>query len=424
MSAPPSLGPTQSYIYINSLDRYPNGIPPRDPAQQTSSTDMTFSLPGLADISTVSLQGLSFLNGFVNSFNNWNVSSVNPDYYTNIINLVDYTAGTTTLITFPVSGVNLLGTALSSLGQPIGAAYGQNATVTIPIVMTASTLQPICYNPIGSAQLTGLSYISWYDQINTPSHSIGWAPVTIAPDGTDITNRRQLYDFWGLQGHTPSIAGAGINGSGIAIQPKYTGMNIQPFLNYESPQLQNFAPDVATSYTPPNGSILRVQAPSTTWAFGVAPNSQLSKVMKVVPGSKTLQIKMTDWLGNPFTSKFTQPVPYNGSNITGTGIQNTTTSNITLSGITNANTLFTPGKSFVNIVTGVIPSGWRSPVYALITAVTSNSITIPYITSAINSISNATTAFTMRPIWQHTSVGNANSLEYQMVLLATANKTV
>ena len=424
MSAPPSLGPTQSYIYINSLDRYPNGIPPRDATQQTSPMDITYSLPGLADVSTVAVQTLGYVNGFTSSFANWNFTSVNPDYYMNIINLVDYTAGTTTLITFPVSGTTIVNAGLAAQSAAIGISFGQNATVSSPILMTVSTAQPICYNPCGSGQPLGLTYYSWYDAINTPSHSIGWAPVTIAPDGTDITNRRQLYDFWGLQGHTPSIAGAGINGSGLAIQPKYTGQNYQPFLNFESPQIKNFAPDVSTSYTPPDGSLIRLQSLASSWAFPIVPFSPLSKVMKVVPGSKTLQIKMTDWLGNPFTSKWTQPVPYNGSNITGTGIQNTTTSNITLSGITNASTLFTAGKSFVNITTGVIPSGWKSPVNALITAVTSNSITIPYFTSAINSISNATTAFTMRPIWQQSTVGNANGFEYQMVLLATANKTV
>ena len=419
-----SIGPTQSYLYINSFDRYPNSLVPRTLSNQTTSADITYPVPGLANLSTVSLIQYQTTSQ-PGQFNNAGLSVPRPETYTNLINMVDYTTGVTTLVTLPITGSDLPG-IIALLGRFINATTYGGSSVANPAIVcavgtgTTSGTLPI-YNPISA--LASNTYWNWYDAGNSAgtSHSIGWAPVTVAPDGTNISTRRQLYDLLGLDGHVPSVAGLGQPGAGYSIQPIQTTWGMWKYYDVVCPQLSNLSPDLNTgsgSNIPPN-VIQRVFAQNLLTSI-LPVNSVLAKVFKVVPGSKSLQIKLLDDKGDLIPLNWAVPAPFSGVQTTGVGIQNTTTSNLTFSGISNANTRFSNGQ-IVQFTTTTPPTGWfpTSNAYQ-IQSTTSNTISIYYKCPAINTISNATTTFTVFPAWRTDSSGNMSGIEYQMAFAGTA----
>ena len=410
-------GPTTSVVYINSLDRYSNGVPPPASSNQTTCADITYSVPGLANMQTCLISN-SFTTSWWDQIGN---NAVSAAFYTNIINLVDYTAGKTYLVTIPPSPQSI-GTLITNLPKYVVASgFGGTSYSAITIVISANTAAAPYYDPV-SAPIN--QWIQWYDNRSSSPSSLGWSRVTTAPDGTNISNRRQLFDILGLAGHVPSLAGvAGTQGSGYSVAPfsqsqSFDQLGAIRFVDVISPQLTPFAPDVSSYSNSSSGSINRYLGTSNANASYV----NINRIFKVAPGSTTLQIKLVDDQGNLIPTNWPVPAPYQGALIAGVGIQNTTTSNLTFSGISNANVTFPTGTQVNILSVSSAPSGWNPGVYQVQSS-TSNTVTIPYTCASVSQISNAASTFTIIPVWLTTKAGNQNGPEYTMVLTSIARTT-
>jgi len=425
MAAPQSAiqnTPTTSYIYVNSLDRYSNGFPPSAGSNQTTCTDITFPLPGLSNIATVQVSSISLVSSW---WNQVGLNAFSSAFYTNIINLVDLTTSTTYLITVP-EGTTSLTSMVSNLGKYVQAsAFGGSAagSQSFTTAAAANGSYPT-YDPVGSPG----SFWIWGDTSrSTGQHSFGWSRVTTAPDGTNIANRRQLFDILGLAGHVPSVAGLPLStGAGYTTIP-YSTSGAGPitgpirFMDMISPQVTNFAPDVNSCSTASSNALMRFSG--INLISSQFPGAGVSgKVMKVAPGSTSLRIQLVDDQQNPIPTNFPVPAPYTGTLPTGTGILSSTLSNLTFSAISNASTIF-PAGTQVNILTLTgSASGWNPGVYQVQSS-TSNTVTIPYLTTSSNQISNATYTFSIAPMWQYNTSANQSGPEYQMTLIGIARTT-
>ena len=419
------VGPMTSLITINSLDRYPNGVPPAASSNQTTCTDITYSLPGLSNIATVQIIGSAIGTTTFTWFSQGvGFSPVSAAFYTNLINLIDYTSGTTYLITIPPTSLSLPN-VIANLGKYVQASTYGGSAVGGGTVIATSTSIPSTYDPIAGILI--LNAWTWYDagRSTATSHSLGWGRVTTAPDGTNIANRRQLYDLLGLANHVPSVAGLGSNGSGYTTgQFSSSITTFQGPLRYVSmisPQLTNFAPDVTTNSNAASNEIARFSAQNLTTS-GAGIGTLQAKVMKVAPGTTSVRIQLVDDQGNPIPTNYPVAVPYQGAPTTGTGILSTTLSNITLSGIANANTNFPAGTQVSIVTTTSNPTGWNPGVYQVQSA-TSNTVVIPYLTTSASQISNATYGFTIQPVWLTSTAGNQNGPEYYLTMTGIARTT-
>jgi len=414
-----------SVIYINSLDRYPNGIPPAASSNQTTSTDITFSLPGLSNIATVQVSSVGLIPGSSTWYSQATTgNAISAAFYTNLINLVDYTAGTTYLITIPLTSSGYA-SIIVQLGSYVRASgYGGSAFASFPLTCALQPTTDPYYDPINNP--AGQCW-NWYDSGRASPHSIGWSRVTTAPDGTNIANRRQLFDILGLAGHVPSVAGvSGVQGAGYTVTQLgnqiTSGTSPIRFVDMISPQLTNFAPDVNSCSAASSNAIGRFLQPTLS-SLGFVTASTFAKVMKVAPGSTSLRIQLVDDQQNPLPTNFPIQAPYQGTRIAGIGILSTTLSNVTLSGISNANVTFPAGTQInINYVSGTVPAGWYYGVYQVQSS-TSNTITIPYLTTSANQISNANYGFSIYPTWINSTAGNQNGPEYQLTLTAIARTT-
>ena len=415
--------PVTSIITVSSLDRYSNGVPPPAGSNQTTCADITFPMPGLSNIATV--QMVSVTPAAQSWWNQVNQNAVSAAFYTNIINLVNLTTNTTYLITVP-EGTQSITTLVNNLARYVQAStFGGTAAGFATSFFTAvSSAANSIYDPIGAP--AGAWWI-WYDSSRTPAttHSFGWSRVTTAPDGTNIANRRQLFDILGCAGHVPSVAGLGLPGAGYTTIPfSSTAGNVAGpvrYIDWISPQLTNFAPDVNTNSNASSNTIQRLSGTLlTTTNYPGA--GVTGKVMKVAPGTTSLRVQIVDDQGNPIPTNFPAPVPYQGALSTGVGILSTTLSNLTFSGISNANVTF-PAGTQANIlnVSGVI-TGFNAGVYRVESS-TSNTVVIPYLTTTPSQISNAAYTFTIAPCWQYSLTGNQNGPEYQMIFSAIARTT-
>ena len=351
-----------------------------------------------------------------------NGSSVSTNFYTNIINLVDYTSGTTYLITIPENTFTLA-SLIAVLAKYVQASgFGGTANGSVPINIATNGSGAPYYDPINPP--SGIWW-QWYDTRTTSPKSLGWSRVTTAPDGTNIANRRQLFDLLGLAGHVPSLAGvAGVQGSGYTTVPfTISSLNqvLAPvrFVDVISPQLTPFTPDVNSCATASSGYLARLISSSAT---GNANPFNNTRVFKVANGATSLRIQFVDDLGNPIPSNFVVPAPYQGALTPGVGILSTTLSNLTFSGISNANTNFPAGTQVNIVTTSGTATGWNPGVYQVQSA-TSNTVVIPYTTSNANQISNATYGFTIQPVWLTTLAGNQNGPEYTLTGYAIARTT-
>jgi len=425
MSAPgPAPGSTTNFVYLNSLDRYSNGQIPRTLSNQTTCVDVTYSLPGLSNIDTAQISSFTFSgNGSVVAGGG---QYIRPELYTNIIYLVDYTAGTSNLLTLPAMySISLSSTLLQKYISASAIGYSSaSPNILISSPGSSITTGSTTYDIIGTGPIT--SCLTWLDQGNTPRHSLGWAPVTTAPDGTNIANRRQLYDILGLQGHVPSTAGLTYPlvsttnaGWGYTVELCLQNIFNTKYIDVVSPQLQNFASDVSSGPNPPSNLIQRVTPISYSGNL-VANTLPTAKVMKVVPGSSNIQIRMLDDTGTLLPTRWSQPIPAQ-TFLTGTGISNTTTSNLTFSGMTSASTTF-PVGSYVAVTPTSAVSGFASNLVYQVQSSTSNSVSVYYNIDSVGLISNATT-FIMAPQWQYNTAGNMNGPEYNLTFYATSKVT-
>ena len=411
-------GPTTSVVYLNSLDRYSNGVPPPASSNQTTCADITYSVPGLANMQTCLISN-TFPSSWWNQIGN---NAASAAFYTNLINLVDYTAGKTYLVTIPPS-VQSTATLIANLSKYVMASGfgGTSYSGSTSIFLIANATSAPLYDPISAP---ANQWLQWYD-IRSPSpNSLGWSRVTTAPDGTDISKRRQLFDILGLAGHVPSIAGlAGAQGTGYSVAPfsqsqSFDQLGAIRFVDVISPQLTPFAPDVSSCSNSSSGAINRFLGTSNNNPSYV----NINRIFKVAPGSTSLQIKIVDDQGNLIPTNFPVPAPYQGALVAGVGIQNTTTSNLTFSGISNANVTFPTGTQVNILSVSAAPSGWTPGVYQVQSS-TSNTVVIPYTCQSVGQISNAASTFTIIPVWLTTKAGNQCGPEYTMVLTSIARTT-
>jgi len=346
--------------------------------------------------------------------------SFSAAFYTNLINLEDYTAGKTYLITIPETNIttsSLISTYLPKYVQASG--FGGSSFSTASIVITSNSAVAPFYDPIGNPIN---QWIQWYDTRSSSPNSLGWSRVTTAPDGTNISNRRQLFDLLALAGHVPSVAGvAGAQGSGYSVA-RYNqntapfGSATTRFIDFISPQITPFANDVNSCTTASSNYIARFYGT----VFTSSQNS--TRICKIAPGSTSLQIKIVDDQQNLIPTNFPVPVPYQGALIAGVGIQNTTTSNLTFSGISNANVTFPTGTQVNILSVSAAPSGWNPGVYQVQSS-TSNTVVIPYTCASVSQISNAASTFTIIPVWLTTKAGNQNGPEYNITMSAISRTT-
>jgi len=414
--------PVTSIITVSSLDRYSNGVPPPAGSNQTTCSDITFPMPGLSNMAT--LQMVSVIPTGQSWWNQVSNNAVSAAFYTNIINLVDLTTGQTFLITIP-EGTQSSGTLVNQLGIYVRAStYGGSAAAGINFSTAASTAVNSIYEPISGP--SALWWI-WYDSGRAAGtqHSFGWSRVTTAPDGTNIANRRQLFDILGLAGHVPSVAGLGLPGAGYTTIPfTIAAGNVAGpvrYIDFISPQLTNFAPDVNTNSNASSNTIQRFTG--TVLTSTNYPGAGITgKVMKVAPGTTSLRIQIVDDQQNPIPTNFPAPIPFQGALPTGVGILSTTLSNLTFSGISNANVTFPTGTQ-VNIVTTSGSPGAFNPGVYRVESSTSNTVVIPFLTTTPSQVSNATYGFTIAPCWQYSLTGNQNGPEYQMIFTGIARTT-
>jgi hypothetical protein len=375
----------------------------------------------LSNFATVQVSTTS-INTASTWFNQIAASPVSAAFYTNLINLVDYTAGTTYLITIPPSSQTVTNLIIN-LGKYIQASgYGGTSIGSVAVSTLTNTGIP-AFDPISS--LAGQWWI-WYDTAHSSAHSLGWSRVTTAPDGTNIANRRQLFDLLGLANHVPSTAGV-VGAPGAGYTTALFAATVSTFsgpiryMDMISPQLTNFAPDVSTNSNASSNSICRFGA--TSLVTSQIPNVGVSgKVMKVAPGSTSLRIQFVDDFQNPIPTNYPSPAPYQGALTAGVGILSTTLSNLTFSGISNANVSFPAGTQVNILQTSGSAPGFNTGVYQVQSA-TSNTVVVPYVTTSANQISNATYGFTISPVWLTSTAGNQNGPEYTIVFTGIARTT-
>lgn len=415
--------PVTSYITVSSLDRYSNGVPPPAGSNQTTCADITFPMPGLSNMAT--LQLVSVIPTVSGWWNQVNANAVSAAFYTNIINLVNLTTSQTFLVTVPEGTLNPT-SLINNLGAYVEAsAHGGSAVGGgVPFTTVVSSAANSIYDPISGP--AGLWWI-WYDtgRASGSEHSYGWSRVTTAPDGTNIANRRQLFDILGLAGHVPSVAGLGVKGAGYTTIPfsPSAGNLLGPvrYLDFISPQLTNFAPDVNTNSNASLNSFARLSNVQLTGS--AFPGAGIGgKVLKVQPGSTSLRIQIVDDQQNLIPTNFPVPIPFQAALPTGVGILSTTLSNLTFSGISNANVDFPTGTQVNILTTSGSAAGWFPGVYRVESS-TSNTVVVPYLTTTSNQISNATYGFTIMPVWRYSLTGNQNGPEYQITFSAIARTT-
>ena len=414
--------PVASLIFINSMDRYSNGVPPPAASNQTTCTDVTYSVPGLANMATVQFASIGINPSW------WDQVASNafsPAFYTNIVNLVDYTAGRTYLVTIP-AGIQNIGTLLTNFPNYVKASgFGGTAAASASINIGISSTSSAPYDPISSP---AGSWWYFYDlRVPASPNSLGWSRVTTAPDGTNISNRRQLFDLLGLAGHVPSLAGvAGVQGSGYTTVP-YANLSSQlvspiRYMDLISPQITQFAYDV-NSYSNASSNFIARFGVSVGLNSTVQGSAGVTgKVLKVVPGSTSLRLQFVDDQQNPIPTNFPVPIPYIGVLPTGTGATSTTLSNLTLSNISSASTTFPTGTQ-VNILTLTnAPTGWFPGVFQVQSS-TSNTVVIPYTTTSSNQINSSNFTFTIQPVWLTTRAGNQCGPEYVLNMFGIPRTT-
>lgn len=418
------FGPATSIITVNSLDRYSNGVPPAASSNQTTCTDITYPLPGLSNIATVQVISTSITLNTQTWFNQAaNGTPISAAFYTNLINLINYTTGITYLITIPPNNQAYAAT-IGNLGKYIAAStYGGSAVGTVPV--TCAVGLPTSFDPINPSSV---NVWTWFDSGRSAatSHSLGWGRVTTAPDGTNIANRRQLFDILGLANHVPSVAGLG------SVGPGYTTGSYQPslifiggpirYMSMISPQLTNFAPDLITNSNASSNEIARTGFVTLKENSIINGGVIQAKNMKVQPGATSLRIQFVDDLGNPIPTNYPVPVPYQGNPTPGVGILSTTLSNLTFSAIANANVTFPTGTQVSIVTTSGSAAGWTPGVYK-VQSTTSNTVVIPYLTTSASQISNASYGFTIQPVWLTTTAGNQNGPEYVLTMNGIARTT-
>jgi len=387
-TAPASEGQT-AFLTINSLDRYPSLIAWQDPAQQTTPTDITYTIPGLSKASTLQLAYFGIGGGM------WNVPST-PGTYANVINVI-YN-GVTTLITLPFDVPITLATTNLTIIQNLLRNTLNDQTIVFGLAFNSNQGGFQSYST--SPQASQAQFVTWYSLNGT----LGFSRVTTL-NSVDITGYTQLFDLLGLAyqviSGVPTSNITAIGQWGIATRAFFT---VSPSLYYDivSPDLDPLYPDLNTN---PNANqygtlVNRVLLNASTSPGGFSSQYGVTGYLKTfkTKGTNTLRLRIVDSSGRPISTKapipqvckyFSNSASYTGS--AGSGV-------ITVTG--------TPALSLSGLVVGDRIETYSSTQIALcgiwtITGLSTSTITItcPYVgTTAINvagpyNIAGNTTAY-------------------------------
>ena len=314
----PTLVP-RGYLTLNSEDRYPGGITPRDPSLQTTATNITYSIPALSSITNLQLVSLQIAGG------QWN-ENVRAENYTNVINVIDYNIPSTFLITIP-SGQNaasLTGTVLTNyIRAQLGDLWAIQGNYPLCSVWGGGVGAGPAYDFVGNVYPGSMTWVSAFNTLTTANdgrtaHNWGFAPVS-SINGVNIGGYRQLYDMLGLVGHISSVGGVNTYfGSGGAGQSNtsnwgsagYGGAPLQnywtKFIDIASPQITG-QPDLSSSPTAPSGLIARTiptAGGASTWSLtagtgSVSNNLTQPKIMTIPSGLSSFTLRMYDDKGRP-----------------------------------------------------------------------------------------------------------------------------
>ena len=309
----------RGYLTLNSEDRYPGSITPRDPSLQTTATNITYSIPGLSSISTLQLVNFQVAAG------QWN-ETVRAENYTNVINVIDYSIPSTFLITIPSGQLvsNLPGNTLNAyIREQLGDLAATQGSYPLTFTWSASG-QTGAYDFVNNIAASLPGSLCWYTGngstsevpgVGTSNHNFGFAPVS-SINGVNIGGYRQLYDMLGLVGGSVSSVGGVKTQFGGGILPQtsnwgsagFGGAPVQPywtkFIDIASPQLASSS-DASSSSTAPAGLLARMPVAATAvWSLtggttAVLNSLQTPKVLSVPPGLSSLTVQMYDDKGRP-----------------------------------------------------------------------------------------------------------------------------
>jgi hypothetical protein len=357
------------------MDRYASLDIARDPAQQTTVTDITYTIPGLEKVK--SLQLVAFYQA-QNSALGWS----SPSVPTNVINVI-YN-GVTKLLVLPYDAVYLYSTLLGFV-LPVFLRDNSVNFTSQPFQAGGYSFQTYITTPNASP----LRYSAWKSNVGT----LGFSRVTTY-NGVDISGQTQLFDLLGMGYQTVSgvvvsqVAAIGqwASGTSPGFSADYT--NFSPaFQTIASPDLDPLYPDLTTSATLSSiGTIiarnlatgLSNTAYNTTSALGSG--TGLLKSLRT-NGKNTLRIRLGDTNGNPLPTipKIPAVMRYVSQTGSSTLVGSGTTAVITVAG-TPAFSLsgIVAGDSIavftsVSSATGIAVNG----VYT-VTGVTSNTVTISF----------------------------------------------
>jgi len=371
MATIPASGTQTAFLTINSMDRYASLDIARDPAQQTTVTDITYTIPGLEKVK--SLQLVAFYQA-QNSGLGWN----SPSVPTNVINVI-YN-GVTKLLVLPYDASYSFTTQLT---QVLPVFLRDSSVVFTPQAFSSGSLSSFQTYTTGPSA-SPLRYSLWKSNVGT----LGFSRVTTY-NGVDISGQNQLFDLLGLGYQTVagvvvsqvSAIGQYASGTQVNFSADYSNFS-PPFQTIASPDLDPLYPDLTTSATLSSiGTIItRYLAPAitntaynTTAALGSG--SGLLKSLRT-NGKNTLRIRLGDTNGNPLPSIPKIPAVMRYVSQTGqcTLVGSGTTAVITVTG--------TPALTLSGIVAGdslaVFSSTNAIPGVFTVTGVTSNTVTISF----------------------------------------------
>ena len=306
----------RGYLTLNSEDRYPGGLIPRDPSLQTTATDITFSIPALSSITSLQLVNLQVAAGA------WN-GVVRAENYTNVINVIDYNIPSTFLITIPSGAPGTIftgGTFTSYVRQQLGDPFATQGS--FPYINSwGSNGASGAYDFVNGGSTSLPNTLTWFTSNGYQgtvssgtysNHNFGFAPVS-SINGINIGGYRQLYDILGLAGHVSSVGAlttysAAPNQTSNLGSIGYGGSPVQnywtKFIDIVSPQLIG-QPDLSSSPTAPSGLIARI-TPANASAFNLSTGAttitntlSMPKIMTIPSGLSTLTIRMYDDKGRP-----------------------------------------------------------------------------------------------------------------------------
>lgn len=376
MAVVPASGTQTAFLTINSMDRYASLDISRDPAQQTSATDITYTIPGLEKVKSIQLINYT-------AQVSPGLASASPATYLNVINVI-YN-GVTKLLVLPYDSVTNTNNSMFYT-LPV---FLRDSTVNFFLAPFNTPNNGVGFGTYATAPGgTSLAYATWRSNVAT----LGFSRVTTY-NGVDISGKTQLFDILNLGYQT--VSGVGVSqvsaigqwaSATLPYYPNVYNTGIFPFLTLSSPDLDPLYPDLSTSATLSSlGTIIQRNSSSSfappNYSNIVSSGSGNDLKSYRTKGKNTLRIRMGDTNGNPLPPSVTIPAVMRyvsqsialSSTLVGSG----TTAVITVAG--------TPALTLSGIVAGDSIAVYCATASATalngvftVTGVTSNTVTISF----------------------------------------------